>query len=503
MSTFYTRLHYWTQHRPEHLFLTEIETGQSFTYQQSTQAVQCLCQHLGSSPQTIFLQFQNSILNALVWLSAFAGGHVLLPLAPDLSERDIARATEMFHPDIVFVEQASHGAQFEASGARVVTREECEVWLTQPLARPNRLPTPPQEGRICIMTSGTTGEPKGVVLTEQQVAWTADQVRLVHRLGPQDRGLTPLPFFHINAPVVSLCASLLAGASLVIARRFSRRQFWTWLEQQDITWASLVPAMIAILLEGDPPPLLPSTLRFVRTGSAPLPAAHLARFEEYIGVPVIETYGLSEAASMIVANPLPPEFHKPGSAGRPAGVSLRICKPATQERRLHDVAPGEVGEICIQGPNVIQAYYGDAGQEAFVENWFRTGDLGYLDRDGYLFLVGRLRAVINRGGENIAPREIEEVLQAHPAVRESVAIGRPHPIYGEEVVAYLALNEPQTRQLEEDLWTHVRRHLRPPKTPVDLIILDALPKNRMGKVDRQQLKLREETMTCGANVNAC
>ncbi|GHO46120.1 AMP-binding protein [Ktedonospora formicarum] len=499
MHSLYDHLQYWTRRMPNETYLIEVETEHQLTYQQCLQAVHCMQHHLGDEPKIVFLQLPNGLPNAVVWLSALMGGHVLVPLAQDASKADKQRAMRMFQPDIVFVESEDEGKEYQASGARIVMPQEYEAWILQPEATFNTRLSRACEGRVCIMTSGTTGEPKGVVLEERQIVWSAEQVRAVHQLEVGDRGLTPLPFFHVNAPVVSLCASLLAGASVAIARRFSRRRFWSWITQYQVTWASLVPAIIAILLEeveGETVIQVPPSLRFVRTGSAPLPAMDLKRFEGRFGVPVIETYGLSEAASMIVANPLPPEPHKPGSAGRPVGVSLCVCQPRGEDEVLRKVAQGEVGEVCVRGPNVINAYYGDVGEEAFQQGWFRTGDLGYLDKDGYLFLVGRLREVINRGGENIAPREIEEVLQEYPMVRELVAIGRPDPVYGEVVVAYLTVQSEWNKQVEQGLKEFSRQHLRLLKVPVDFIVLDALPKNRMGKVDRQQLKAREKEMAC-------
>ncbi len=263
------------------------------------------------------------------------------------------------------------------------------------------------------MTSGTTGDPKGVILDASQIAWTADHICTSHRLSPTDRGLTVLPFFHVNGPVVGLCASIMAGSTIVIARKFSRSHFWSWIEEYQVTWASVVPSIVMILLGTDKPAFLPGALRFMRTGTAALPATDLRAFEAKFGIPLIETYGLSEAASQVTANPLPPGRHKPGSAGLHVGVALRICRPrADGDEDLHDVPRGETGEICISGPSVIPAYYGNADKESFQHGWFRTGDLGYQDEEGYLFLTGRLREVIIRGGENIAPREVKEDLQS-------------------------------------------------------------------------------------------
>ncbi len=296
-----------------------------------------------------------------------------------------------------------------------------------------------------------------------------------------------LLFFHVNGPVVGLCASIMAGSTIVIARKFSRSHFWSWIEAYDVTWASIVPTIVAILLgtslpapQAGLPAFLPGALRFIRTGAAALPATDLRAFEAKFGIPLIETYGLTEAASEVTANPVPPGRHKPGSADVPVGVSLRICRPRNEliqpaqhpdglrpncvqagckectdgDDRMHDVPRGETGEICISGPSVISAYYGNADKEAFQDGWFRTGDIGYQDEEDYLYITGRLRDVIIRGGENIAPREVEEVLETYPAVREAAVIGRPDAVYGEQVVAYIVMNgswSPESHGMRNEL----------------------------------------------------
>jgi acyl-CoA synthetase (AMP-forming)/AMP-acid ligase II len=249
-----------------------------------------------------------------------------------------------------------------------------------------------------------------------------------------------------------------------------------------------------MLLTTEKPDFLPGTLRFLRTGSASLPAADLLAFEAKFAIPVLETYGLSEAASQIVANPLPPAAHKPGSAGIPVGVTLRICMlPGEQGgTELQAVPVGQTGEICVTGPAVIESYQDNAGSDAFQHGWFRTGDLGYLDEDGYVFITGRIREVIIRGGENIAPREIEEVLLQYPAVREAAAVGRPDALYGEQVVAYVAMREAWSVELKSNLQHFAAQHLSAYKVPVDLIPMDELPHNLTGKIERHRLRAHEQ-----------
>jgi len=490
-GSLYRNLAKWASVQQEKTYIVEAETGRELTYSKTFTAINELQELLSNTPRTIVLALPGGIANAVVWISALSGGHMLVPLSPDATDEEKAWVAQKYRPDVLFVEQAQEAQGFACPQAQVITWQACEMLIEQASLCSF---IKPKEGQVCLTSSGTTGEPKGVILSERQIAWTADHIRTSHHLTTQDRGLTVLPFFHVNAPVVSLCSSLFAGSTVVIAQRFSRRHFWSWIERYEITWASIVPTIVTILLETEKPAFLPGSLRFIRTGSAALPAADLLAFEARFGIPLIETYGLSEAASQIVANPVPPGIHKPGSAGRQVGVALRICYPSTDgsEEMLRDVAPGEIGEICIAGPSVIGMYQDHAGQEAFQDGWFRTGDLAYMDKDGYLFIKGRLREVINRGGENIAPREVEEVLLRHAAVREVAVVGRPDPIYGEQVVAYVAVRKAWSEEIAQELHLFATQRLSLHKVPVDYIALDALPRNPTGKVERRLLRVREQ-----------
>ncbi|QBD78185.1 hypothetical protein EPA93_20155 [Ktedonosporobacter rubrisoli] len=486
----YKSLCKWAAKQPHATFIVEAETERKLSYAQALAAVHELRKAFGPAPRRLLLALPSGIANALVWLSALTGGHQLIPFPAGARNEEKARIAHRYTPELLLTEQPEEAEGFGLAQARVMTLAACEALIKQAASLEAMEPLP---GQVWLTTSGTTGEPKGVVLNEQQISWTAEQVRLSHQLTPQDHGLTVLPFFHVNAPVVSLCSSLLAGSTVVIARRFSRSHFWSWIKRYQVTWASIVPTIVAMLLETEKPAFLPGKLRFMRTGAAALPIPDLLTFEVRFGIPVIETYGLSEAASQVVANPLPPSKRKPGSAGRPVGISLRICQPRTDETAdLCDVRAGETGEICIAGPSLIRAYQHNASATAFQDGWFRTGDLGYVDKDGYLFIKGRLREVIIRGGENIAPREIEEVLLSHPLVREAAAVGRPDPIYGEQVVAYVVVKTRWSTQLAQELHQYAAQRLSQPKVPVDFIALDTLPKNPTGKLERRLLRAREQ-----------
>ena len=483
---------HWALARPGAPFVTEVETGRTLSYGDALRAVRGLQTLLGPKPRTIVLALPGGIAASIAWLAALGGGHRLVMGSPDAMDDEKGRLSERYHPDLLVVEQPCVATGFGLTGRSVLTRAELDSaiggWAA--VGGPSDLiddRLPGREGEVCLTTSGTTGAPKGVTLRASQIAWTAEHVRVSHRLSSADRGFTALPFSHINAPVVSLSATLMAGASVAIAPRFSRSRFWGWLRDEHVTWASIVPTIVAVLLDTEKPDWLPGELRFVRTASAPLPAFHLKAFESRFGIPVVETYGLSEAASQVAANPVPPGRHKPGSVGLPAGVEMRICLPAEEgdPRGLKDVAHGEEGEICISGSSVISGYDGGSGAGSFVDGWFRTGDMGYRDQDGYLFITGRIRDVINRGGEKISPREVEETLLTHDDVSDVVVIGEPDPTYGQRAVAYVVPRQPGLRDLESRLRDYASQRLSRYKVPTAFILVDDLPRTRTGKVQRR------------------
>jgi oxalate---CoA ligase len=338
-------------------------------------------------------------------------------------------------------------------------------------------PDPPHRGGIFLCTSGTTGTPKGILLGEDQLAHVAASVARHHRLTPADRGYCCLPLFHVNAEVVGLLATLAAGAGLVLDRRFSRRGFWPMIEARRVTWINAVPAIITVLAMDPPAAPPPGRVRFVRSASAPLPPSVLRRFERSFGIPVIETYGMTEAASMITANPLAGP-RKAGSAGRPAGAEVRVTGA--------EGAPGAVGRVQIRGRGVIRRYaQGGPAGAIDADGWLDTGDLGYLDSDGYLFLAGRSDDVINRGGEKIYPREIEDFLLAQPGVRSAAVVAARDEVLGERPVAYVAPAGPlQADALREACEAALPR----PKRPSEFHLVEELPVGPTGKVARRRLR---------------
>ena len=334
-----------------------------------------------------------------------------------------------------------------------------------------------------LPTSGTTSRPKAVPLTHDNICRSARNTGRSLALTIHDRLLNMLPLYHAHGLISGLMASLAAGASIVCTTGFSEREFFTWLRVFKPTWYTAVPtihqAVLALAAEHRDAAGA-TTLRFIRSASASLPSSTLEGLERCFNVPVIETYGMTEAASQVASNSLPPKPRKARSVGPAAGPTIAIW-----DSEGAVLSAGEIGEIVLQGPNMTRAYLNDdaANEVAFVDGWFRTGDQGYLDQDGYLFITGRLKEMINRGGQNIAPREIEETLLTHAQVVQAVAFALPHPTLGEEVGA--AVVPPAGACVDQDeLQRLVATHLAPHKRPRKIITLDDIPKGPTGKLQR-------------------
>jgi acyl-CoA synthetase (AMP-forming)/AMP-acid ligase II len=422
---------------------------------------------------------------ATALVAVIAAGRVAVPLDPGAPDTDIARVLSVARPAGMVTSPAGTVTGRAAAAGEEPGGSADEAKNPFGITVLDRSPLTPgaDGGGIFLCTSGTTGTPKGILLREEQLAHVASSVVDSHRLGRSDRGYCSLPLFHVNAEVVGLLATLRAGAYLAVDRKFSRRGFWDLITADRITWINAVPAIISIL-SMDPPADPPKELRFVRSASAPLPLASLERFEKALGVPVIETYGMTEAASMITANPLDGP-RKPGSAGQPAGSEVRIGLPGGGPD-----GAGDIGRVLIRGAGVITAYASGGRPGAFDDNgWLDTGDLGYLDADGYLFLVGRSDDVINRGGEKIYPREIEEILLAQPGVRSAAVIGALDEVLGERPVAYVV---PDAAAAADEVAALLRavcaERLPRHKQPSEFWLVAEMPLGPTGKISRRLLK---------------
>ena len=341
----------------------------------------------------------------------------------------------------------------------------------------------PDDVALILHSSGTTGRPKRAPIRHRNLVASAGNIVATYGLGPSDVTVCVMPLFHIHGLVASVLATLASGGKVVIPSRFNPLGFRRLVKTQQATWYSAVPSIHQLVLarssdvqRGKP------TLRFIRSASAPLPQATLLLLEESLGIPMLEAYGMTEASHQVASNPLPPGLREAGSVGRGVGVRIGVMDELGTLLTI-----GASGEVVIQGSNVIDGYDSnpEANAAAFTNGWFRTGDLGVLDAAGYLTLVGRLKEMINRAGEKIAPFEVDEVLLQHPAVAEAVCFGAPHPMWGEEVQAVVVLKGDVT---ERQLIRHCQQHLAEFKIPRRLHFVDAIPRGATGKVQRNRIR---------------
>jgi len=339
----------------------------------------------------------------------------------------------------------------------------------------------PGDVGLVLHTSGTTSRPKRVPLRNQNLAASVANIISTYELGPDDVSLCVMPLFHVHGLVASALATFGSGGTVVVPDRFSPLGFWPLMQTTQPTWftASPTPHQLVLARLHDDRPAGTERLRFVRSCSSALAPVQMALMEQRFGVPVLEAYGMTEASHQMSSNPLPPAPRFAGSVGPGTGVEIAIFDDAGAA-----LPSGAAGEVVIRGPNVMHGYENNpqANADAFFDGWFRTGDLGTLDDAGYLRLISRIKELINRGGEKIAPREIDEVLESHPAVKEAVAFGVPHPTWGEEVVAAVVLTAPAT---EKELLAYSRERLADFKVPKRLHIVDSIPRTATGKVQRR------------------
>jgi acyl-CoA synthetase (AMP-forming)/AMP-acid ligase II len=341
----------------------------------------------------------------------------------------------------------------------------------------------PDDVALVLHTSGTTSRPKLVPLTHANVCASAHAIAATLALTSADRCLNIMPLFHIHGLMAAVLASLDAGACVSCTPGFNALKFFSWLGEVDPTWYTGVPTMHQSILDRadrNRDVIAKSRLRFVRSSSASLPPQVMKALEDTFGAPVIEAYGMTEASHQMASNPLPPRERKPGSVGIAAGPEVGVM-----DEKGELLPPGSTGEVVIRGANVTRGYQKnpDANRSAFASGWFRTGDQGVIDADGYLRLTGRLKEIINRGGEKISPREVDEVLLDHPAVAQAVTFALPHVKLGEDVAVAVVLRE-GTRLTEGELKAFSRTRLAEFKVPGKVVFLQEIPKGPTGKPQR-------------------
>jgi acyl-CoA synthetase (AMP-forming)/AMP-acid ligase II len=336
---------------------------------------------------------------------------------------------------------------------------------------------------LVLHTSGTTSRPKLVPLRQRNLFASAENIARTYRLSGADVAMCVMPLFHVHGLMASAMATFSSGGTVVVPPGFDAMAFWPAVRDQGATWYSAVPTMHQMLLlrnRGERPAGA-EKLRFIRSSSSALSPETMRQLESRFGAPVLEAYGMTEASHQMASNPLPPRDRRPGTVGIETGIRIGVMG---ENARL--VPAAVPGEVVIMGPTVIDAYANnpEANAASFTDGWFRTGDQGFIDSDGYLSLVGRLKEMINRGGEKIAPREIDDVLLQHAAVAEAVAFGVPHPAWGEEVAAAVVLKGPAT---EKELIAFARERLADHKVPKKLYLVEQIPRTATGKIQRRSV----------------
>ncbi|MFD1670733.1 AMP-binding protein [Agrilactobacillus yilanensis] len=434
----------------------------------------------------VLIALKNSVTYSLVTQSLWDIGAIVQPVNPATTEIQLSQLEAKYNYAALILETETeiltNLKNTFAPRPKLTTLHEPEVQIylrriheTHPAKQPLN-----QQIALIMHTSGTTGQPKRVGLTHQQLLANAENIVTSQYLTAQDHTLVVMPLFHINALVISNLATRLSKGQLLFRPKFSAHTFWHDVVENQITWVSLTPAIIEILLARPEQPA-PNQLRFLRTASAPLlPSTHAA-FTKRFAVPLVESYGMTEAASQITQNPL--KAQKLNSVGRVFGPELKIL-----DQHHQPVPANHIGEIAVKGTTVINHYL-DPQPETFQDGWLLTGDLGQLDKDGYLFMAGRRKEMIIRGGENINPLAVEDCLTILPFIKEMAVVGLPDPIYGEAVTAVIVPNEPtEDHRYQLTLLENLAAtQLLPVERPTNYIFSTDLPRNATGKIQRTLL----------------
>jgi len=486
---------------PDRVFLVAPESGDSLSFAQLKAAVDDVSLQLGQLglPQGAKVAFllNNGYWTLRLFLGVMASNRVIVPLNAVAGTVQLVHVLDHSDSEVVFVapeyrdKLAEVMAQIERPIRVIETTDESgPAWPDSEFPVASPLPPTADDIALLLYTSGSTGLPKGAMLSHRAVTNGGRNVTEGHQLKADDRALCVLPVYHINGAMVTVMAPLYSGGSVVMPKRFSATDYWRLVAENRCTWSSIVPTIIKYLLDreaqepfdfGNDKRL--AAFRFARSASAPLAAVTLEQWEQVFKIPMIETLGLTETAGTVASNPLPPAPRKPGSVGLPYGNDIIIVDDKGDE-----CLPQVVGEIVIRGSNLLELYYKNpqATLESIKDGWLYTGDLARKDEDGYIFITGRSKELIIRGGENIAPREIDDVLYKHEAILEAAAVGVDDENYGQEVVACVVLRDGYECD-ENELKAFCEGGVGRYKAPKIIYFFDDLPKGPSGKILRLSL----------------
>ena len=484
---------------PEAVWLISPETNQTISFREVNETISAIGQKLietgierGSS---IAIAAPNSPASCLMFMAIVSSGFVAVPLNLVAGSTILAYTIEHSEAKFIFVADDCKDLIDSA-----VAQQNSSVKLIKldPVRGPDLAALPsevkkfqlegidskPTDIALLMYTSGTTGKPKGVMLSHANLLAAGRFISTGHEIDRNDSGLCVLPIYHINGMCVTVMGTIVSASTLVIPHKFSVNSFWKIIDKFKCSWFSAVPTQFSYILNNEEVPEDLSSLRFARSASAPLSPDIHKKFEKRFGIPIIETMGLTETGSQITTNPMPPGQRKIGSPGKAYGNQIMIC-----DEQFEALPAGETEEILVKGDNVMQGYFKqpeETHKTILGNGWLRTGDLGYLDTDGYVFVSGRIKELIIKGGENIAPREIDEALLTHPGILEAAAFAVPCKDYGERVEACVCLKEKVSVELAE-LISHCESQIGKFKSPDNIHIVADLPKGPSGKVQRLKL----------------
>jgi acyl-CoA synthetase (AMP-forming)/AMP-acid ligase II len=499
-------------------FVEDARSGRRISYRDLLETVRLWDDRLRAAQvkrgEVVAVVIADPVEFVLAYLAMMANGRWVAPIDPAAPYAVIGEACSRLQPTLAISDGHQGG---DDDDVRWVALDALTTVRVPPTAAGCQSAHPslsPAGGGAILSSSGSSGRPKLVPLHQHQLLHGARAVARHHRLAPGDVGFNALPLFHVNAEVVGVLSTLYAGARLVLDDRFHRTGFWELMDRSAVTWINAVPPIVDRLSSLRPGEVVPPRIRFIRSASSPLAVATRHRFEESTGLPVLETYGMTEAAGQITAMPLGGP-NRPGSVGLPVDIDVRIVgtepagRPAVGRVQIRGASvasrlwaePVEPAEPAEPAEPVVEVEIAELSDDAVDGRsgggggWLDTGDLGYRDDDGYLYLIGRADDVINRGGEKVYPREIEEVLAAEPAVKEAVVVGVDHPALGQEPWAYLTLHGITDRSgvfeavaVGDRLRHRLAGALAPRKWPAALCVVDRLPTTATGKVLRRSLR---------------
>lgn len=472
------------------------ESDVSLTYDQLRDAVTRASEMLATAGvnagDAVVFMSTNSAALLIAVLGVIKCGAVAVPINPEAQAEEVSYylndceaalllASEQVSDDVI---QSSQRAAFVKTGRLNAASLALSLDRIAIVATRDRIAKFAEDVCLMIYTSGTTSRPKGVPLTVGNVIASVEAFADCFQLKPSDATIVPMPLFHVHGLIGATFSTLHTGGTIVYQPRFSASKFWSQVKEHKVTWYTASPTIHRILLkrkaDGE---IAVGQLRFLRSSSASLGADTLKDLEESFGTVVLEAYGMTEAANQVSCNPLPPRVRKIGSIGVPAGVEIRIV-----DKSGNEAVTGRSGEVVVRGRSMMHGYHNkpEANLAAFSDDWFHTGDEGYFDEDGYLFLVGRIKELISRGGEKFAPAEVEEVLLRHPSVDEAACFGVPDEKYGEEVHAAIVAKEGTSIDTDE-LAAFCAKHLNAIKIPKKFFFIESIPRTPTNKIQRQQL----------------